>query len=64
MFIIWCLLAIMMKSENIYVISGKSYEIGDMAFPKVPGVEADAAKLFGGRKELQVEMALTEDIKR
>ena len=32
---------------------------------KAVGIEfLDAAKLFGGRKELQVEMALTEHIKR
>ncbi|MDI6606418.1 MAG: DUF2283 domain-containing protein [Candidatus Omnitrophota bacterium] len=32
---------------------------------KPVGIEfLDAAKLFGGRKELQVEMALTEDLKR
>ena len=32
---------------------------------KPVGIEfLDAAKLFGGHKELQVEMALTEDIKR
>ena len=32
---------------------------------KPVGIEfLHAAKLFGGRKELQVEMALTEDIKR
>ncbi len=32
---------------------------------KAVGIESlDAAKLFGGRKELQVEMALTEHIKR
>ena len=32
---------------------------------KAVGIEfLDAAKLFGGRKELQVEMALTENIKR
>jgi len=35
------------------------------ASAKPVGIEfLDAAKLFGGRKELQVEMALTEDIKR
>ena len=32
---------------------------------KPVGIEfLDAAQLFGGRKELQVEMVLTEDIKR
>jgi uncharacterized protein YuzE len=32
---------------------------------KPVGIEfLDAAKLFGGRRELQVEMALTEDLKR
>ncbi len=32
---------------------------------KPVGIEfLNAARLFGGRKELQVEMALTEDIKR
>ena len=32
---------------------------------KAVGIEfLDAAKLFGGRKELQVEMTLTENIKR
>ncbi len=32
---------------------------------KAVGIEfLDAAKLFGGRKELQVEMALTENIRR
>ncbi len=32
---------------------------------KPVGIEfLDAAKLFGGHKEFQVEMALTEDIKR
>ena len=32
---------------------------------KPVGIEfLDAAKLFGGRREMQVEMALTEDIKK
>jgi len=34
-------------------------------FGKPVGIEfLDAAKLFGGKKEFQVEMALTEEIKK